>query len=87
MKTAVLRELKEKLNLDSEIEKQVWIYDNPSRDIRWYTISVASKIKASLAPKTLDDARSYKWIKIKDIENWKVKLTFDHKQIVLDNLK
>lgn len=87
LQTAVLRELKEELNLDGKIEKQIWIYDNPTRDPRWHTISVAFKIKAGWNPKADDDAKSYKWANIQDIKDWKVKLAFDHRKIILDALK
>jgi len=87
LENAVLRELKEELDLDGQIEYQIWVYDNPSRDPRWHTISIAFKISVNWQPKAYDDAKSFKWADIEDIRNWEVKLVFDHSKIVLDSLK
>jgi 8-oxo-dGTP diphosphatase len=86
LQQAVLRELKEELNLEWEIIKQVGIYDDPKRDPRGHTISVAYRIQASGIPKAQDDAKSFEWINIEDIKNGKIKLAFDHKKIILDAL-
>lgn len=85
-KTAVLRELKEEVNIDWTVEKLVWVYDNPKRDPRKHVVSFVYKVKAKnlFSIEAGDDAKSYKWVDIEDIKHWKVQLVFDHKKIIED---
>ncbi|NPA11434.1 MAG: NUDIX hydrolase [Epsilonproteobacteria bacterium] len=81
---ALLREMKEELNLDVEIVSLQGIYSDPKRDNRLHTASAVFVCNAYKMPKAGDDAKEAIVIKLEDIE-WD-KLVFDHSKILKDYL-
>lgn len=83
--TAVVREMKEEILLDTEILGLVGVYSEPDRDPRGHTISVVYLLKAEGIPVAMDDAKAIKIIKINNIDDIeKLDFAFDHKKILKD---
>jgi len=81
---ALIREMKEELNLDIEIVKLLGVYSDPNRDERVHTASCVFICNAYKMPKAGDDAKEAFVIKLEDIEF--KKLAFDHAKILKDYL-
>lgn len=82
---ALIREMKEEVCLDVQIEKLLGIYSDPKRDERFHTVSAVYVCKAHGIPKAADDAKE---IFIYGVDNLPLeKLVFDHKEIMEDFLK
>ena len=79
---ALIREMKEEINLDVEIEKILGVYSDPFRDKRLHTASVVFVCKAYDLPKAGDDAKEAFIFKLEDIP-WD-ELVFDHRKILED---
>lgn len=82
---AVVREMKEEISLDVEIQRLLGVYSDPSRDERFHTASVVYVCKAHGNPIGADDAKVAMIVKLEDIEF--DKLVFDHAKILKDYLK
>ncbi len=62
----------------------VGIFDDPNRDPRGWVISAAyrTRLIGKMSVKGMDDAIAAEWVKLDDIDSGKIKLAFDHKQII-----
>jgi len=81
---ALLREMKEEVNLDVEIQRLLGVYSDPNRDLRFHTVSCVFVCNAFSLPKAGDDAKEAFVIKLEEIP-WD-KLVFDHATILKDFL-
>lgn len=82
---ALVREMKEEVCLDVQIESLLGVYSDPKRDERFHTASVVYVCKATGKPKAADDAKKvfvYAEDKI-SLDD----LVFDHKKIIEDFFK
>jgi len=77
---AVVREIKEEVNLDFEIERVLGVFSKPNRDPRFHVVSVVFVGKAKGQPKASSDAKEAKVYKLEEIP-WE-KLVFDHAEIL-----
>jgi 8-oxo-dGTP diphosphatase len=82
---AVVREMREEISLDVEVQELFGVYSDPARDKRFHTVSVVYLCKAYGMPLGADDAKEAMLVKVKDIEL--DKLVFDHGHILQDYLK
>ena len=82
---AVIREMKEEISLDVEIQELFGVYSDPTRDKRFHTVSVVYLCKAYGTPLGADDAKEAMLIKVEDLDL--EKLVFDHSDILRDYLK
>lgn len=85
--SAAIRELKEEAHLDVPTLTFIGIADQPYRDPRQRTLSciyscVISE-KLSEQVKAGDDAVDFRWVNMEDIYTQKVKLAFDHYDIIM----
>ena len=80
--TAVVREMKEELSLDTELVKMFGVYSEPERDPRGHVISVVYILKSDGIPVAKDDAKAIKIIGLNNFENFD--FAFDHKKIIKD---
>ena len=81
---ALIREMKEEVNLDVEIVKLLGIYSNPNRDKRLHTVSSVFVCNAYKEPIAGDDAKEAFIFKLEEIPF--EKLVFDHADILRDYL-
>jgi 8-oxo-dGTP diphosphatase len=81
---ALIREMKEEINLDVKIEKLLGVYSNPNRDPRLHTASCVFVCSAKELPKAGDDAKEAFVVKLEEIP-WN-KMAFDHAEILRDFL-
>ncbi len=81
---ALIREMKEEVNLDVKIESLLGIYSDPSRDPRFHTATAVYICKAYGNPVSGDDAKEVYIYDIADIPY--EKLVFDHEKIIRDFL-
>jgi len=79
---ALVREMKEEVTLDVEIESLLGVYSDPSRDERFHTVSAVYICKAKGTPKAADDAKKVFVYKVEDIPM--DALVFDHAKILQD---
>ena len=86
---AVLRELQEETCLVGSSPRLINVYGNPERDPRRHTVSVVYEVKVDNFEtlKAADDAEEVHEVPLEDIEAGKVKLAFDHAQMIADFLK
>ncbi|MEJ5173403.1 MAG: NUDIX hydrolase [Hydrogenothermaceae bacterium] len=82
---ALLREMKEEISLDVEIERLFGVYSKPDRDPRFHTVSIVFVCKAVGEPEGKDDAKKADIYKLEDIPF--ESLVFDHREILQDFLK
>ncbi len=82
---ACVREMKEEISLDVEIQTLLRVYSDPKRDERFHTVSVVYLCKSYSMPKGADDAKEAMVVKLEDLKTQK--LAFDHKEIIEDYLK
>jgi len=85
VENAVVREMKEEISLNVEIEELLGVYSNPNRDKRFHTASVVYICKAYGEPIGADDAKEAQVVKLDDLIL--DKLVFDHGDILKDYLK
>jgi 8-oxo-dGTP diphosphatase len=81
---AAIREMKEELNVDVNINFMLGIYDDPQRDPRRHVVSVVFAGTANQIPVAGDDAKDLTVWSIKEIDAIKPKLAFDHEKILKD---
>lgn len=79
---AVVREMKEEISLDVEIEGLLGVYSDPKRDKRFHTVSVVFVCKAYDKPVGADDAKKASLVELDSIEF--DDLMFDHSKILKD---
>ncbi len=77
---AVVREIKEEVNLDFEIERVLGVFSDPKRDPRFHVVSVVFVGRAVGEPKASSDAKEAKIFRLEEIP-WD-KLVFDHSEIL-----
>ncbi len=82
---ACVREMKEEISLDVEIQALLGVYSDPKRDERFHTVSVVYLCRAYDMPKGADDAKEAMVVKLEDIQL--DKLVFDHGKIVQDYIE
>ena len=81
---ALIREMKEEVSLDVEIEKLLGVYSDPKRDSRFHTVSLVYVCRAYTMPKAADDAKEVFIYKPEEIPF--EQLVFDHATILKDYL-
>lgn len=79
---AVIREMKEEISLDVEIEGLLGVYSDPKRDKRFHTVSVVFVCKAYGEPIGADDAKEADLTSLDSIKF--DELVFDHSKIIKD---
>jgi len=79
---ALLREMKEELNLEVKIKKLFGVYSDPDRDPRFHTASCVFVAEAFDYPKAGDDAKEALVLPLEKIDV--NSLVFDHKKIIND---
>ena len=82
---AVIREMKEEISLDVEIQELFGVYSDPARDRRFHTVSVVYLCKAYGKPIGADDAKEAMLVNLEDLKL--DQLVFDHGDILKDYLK
>jgi 8-oxo-dGTP diphosphatase len=80
---AAIREAKEEVGLDVQLETLLGCYSHPGRDPRGYTVSLVYIASAEGKPVAADDARS---LRLVDPRSPGVELAFDHALILEDYL-
>ena len=81
---ALIREMKEEVTLDINIESLLGIYSDPKRDPRFHTASAVFVCSAKGEPKAADDAKEVYVLKPQQIPL--SELVFDHEEIIKDFL-
>lgn len=82
VENAVIREMKEEISLDVEIEGLLGVYSDPLRDKRFHTVSVVFVCKAYGEPIGADDAKEALLV---GLDSLKLdELVFDHSKIIKD---
>ncbi len=79
---AVIREIKEEINLDVKINGILGIYSDPKRDPRFHVVSVVFVCSAKGEPVSGSDAKEAYIYKVEDIPF--DRLVFDHAKILRD---
>ncbi len=82
---AVVREMKEEISLDVQIDELLGIYSDPSRDSRFHVASAVYICKAVGTPIGADDAKEAKVFALEELPL--DDLVFDHKKILEDYLQ
>jgi 8-oxo-dGTP diphosphatase len=84
---AAVREAMEETGLKVKAEKTIGVYDDPKRDPRFHTASVAflCRIKGGNLKPHLEEVSETKFFSIPEIR--KLKIAFDHRKIIKDALK
>jgi len=81
LESAAIREAREEVCLDIELQTLLGCYSNPERDPRGHTISAVYIAEASGSPIAADDARNLQVFELDKLPN---ELAFDHAQILQD---
>ena len=82
---ALIREMKEEISLDVQVDELLGIYSDPSRDSRFHVASAVYICKATGTPIGADDAKEAKVFALEELPL--DDLVFDHKKILLDYLQ
>lgn len=77
---AVVREIKEEIGLDFNIERILGVFSKPDRDPRFHVVSVVFVGHAIGQPKASSDAKEAKVFKLEEIPF--DRLVFDHAEIL-----
>ena len=85
LEDTAVREAKEETSLDIYDLAQFHTYSKPGRDPRFHTVTTVFTAKAKGKPQAGSDAANLKIFKPEEI--MKIKLAFDHKQVIGDYLK
>jgi len=84
LEKAVIREVKEEINLEVTRLAQFHTYSDPDRDPRFHTITTVFIVKATGSLKAGDDAKS---VRVFAPDNLPDNIAFDHGRIIKDYLK
>lgn len=79
-----IREAKEETCLDIQLLDLLYVYSDPSRDIRKHTLSVVFIAEASGEPQPADDAKNLAIFSLSEIPS---NLCFDHDRILEDYIQ
>lgn len=82
VENAVVREMKEEISLDVEIEGLLGVYSDPKRDKRFHTVSIVFICKAYGKPIGADDAKEAILVSLDSLRF--DELVFDHSKIIKD---
>ncbi len=85
LEDALVREMKEEVSLNVEIESLLGIYSDPKRDPRFHTVTAVYICKSYGIPKAADDAKEVYIYNLDEIPF--TELVFDHAKILQDFLK
>ena len=85
LEEAAMREAKEETNLELEDLRQFHTYSKPGRDPRFHTVTTVFSAKGKGRPQAASDAASLKVVPADELK--KMKLAFDHADIIDDYLK
>lgn len=85
VENALIREMKEEISLDVTIKSLLGVYSDPSRDLRFHTVSIVYVCKAYGIPLGADDAKEAFVYPVEAIEY--NQLVFDHATILRDYIK
>ena len=84
LESAAIREVKEETGLKIALENLLYVYSNPSRDVRQHTLSVVFTSSVSsnavVTPIAGDDAKQAQFFNVEMLPN----LAFDHAEILQD---
>lgn len=83
VETTAIREAKEETCLDIQLLDLLYVYSDPTRDLRKHTLSVVFIAEAMGQPYPADDAKNLAIFSISDIPS---NLCFDHDRILEDYL-
>ncbi|NEO26704.1 MAG: NUDIX hydrolase [Kamptonema sp. SIO4C4] len=81
VEVAAVREAKEEMCLDVELQEQFYVYSDPNRDPRKHTLSVVFLATATGTPQAADDAKNVNIFTLDELPN---SLCFDHDKILQD---
>ncbi len=81
---AAIREAKEEVCLDIELECLLGLYSDPARDSRGHTATAVYIARANGIPKAADDAKNVAVFNLKDLPT---ELAFDHANVLQDYLR
>ena len=84
LENAMIREIKEEINLYVDNLHQFRTYSKPDRDPRFHTISTVFLVKTKGKLKAGDDAKQ---VKVFSQDNLPTDIAFDHSQIIKDYLQ
>jgi len=84
LENAMIREIKEEVNLCVNSLSQFQTYSKPDRDPRFHTISTVFLVKTKGKLKAGDDAKQ---VKVFSQDNLPTDIVFDHNQIIKDYLQ
>jgi 8-oxo-dGTP diphosphatase len=84
VETAAIREAKEETDLHVTLNELLYVYSDPSRDLRMHTLSVVFTATAQGEPRGLDDAVEAKVFSVHDLPS---PIVFDHAQIIADYVR
>ncbi|OHE72116.1 MAG: hypothetical protein A2007_02360 [Verrucomicrobia bacterium GWC2_42_7] len=82
---AIRREMREELNVNLLNLRQFHVYSHPDRDPRFHCVDVLFLAEAEAFPKAGDDAARAHVVSLEELS--KMKLVFDHCEMVKDYLK
>jgi len=82
---AILREVEEEVGVKASVEAILGVYSDPQRDPRGHTISTVFICNFDGDPEAGDDAASYHWIALDDLQDRE--FAFDHEMIIKDYLQ
>ncbi|NPB05387.1 MAG: NUDIX hydrolase [Aquificae bacterium] len=77
---AVVREVKEEVNLDFKPERLLGVFSKPDRDPRFHVVSVVFVGRAVGEPKASSDAKEARVFRLEEVP-WE-RLVFDHAEIL-----
>ncbi len=79
VEAAVMREMREETDLETEAERLLGVYSDPERDPRGHTVSVVFELRhVSGRPVGGDDAAAAGWYPLDELPE----LAFDHRRII-----
>ena len=84
VETAAIREAKEETDLHVTLQELLYVYSDPSRDLRMHTLSVVFTATAQGEPRGMDDAAEAKVFSVQDLPS---PIVFDHAQIIADYVR